>query len=121
MDGNTEERKGTISLFNGPEPQIEIFEDAEEEARLVARGLADRINTGCQPDEIAIFVRSAAQLPRAESAAKVANLAFCHLDHHVETTMGKVAISTSTSRRVWSSERSLSWLAMMKCCLCKKE
>jgi superfamily I DNA/RNA helicase len=94
VDGNTEERKGTISLFNGPEPQIEVCESSEEEALLVARWLAARIEAGCQPDEIAIFVRSPAQLPRAESAAKGANLASRHLDHHVETTTGKVAIST---------------------------
>jgi hypothetical protein len=94
VDGNTEERKGTISLFNGPQPQIEVCDSAEDEAQLVSRWLADIMKAGCQPDEVAVFVRSAAQLPRAESAANGASFPFRLLDHHVETTMGKVNIST---------------------------
>ncbi len=32
MDGNAEDRRGTVSVFNGPAPTIETFDDPEQEA-----------------------------------------------------------------------------------------
>jgi superfamily I DNA/RNA helicase len=49
---------------------------------------------GVQPNEIAIFVRSAAELDRAKTAAKKAALNFGVLDDGVETTTERLTIST---------------------------
>jgi ATP-dependent exoDNAse (exonuclease V) beta subunit len=46
------------------------------------------------PHEYAVFVRSAAQLDRAQTAVKKSGLAFKILDEHVETTSSHVSIST---------------------------
>ena len=46
------------------------------------------------PHEFGIFVRSAAQLYRAQAAAKTAGIAFKILDDHVETTSGYISIGT---------------------------
>jgi superfamily I DNA/RNA helicase len=94
VDGNTEERMGTISLFNGPAPRVEILDSVGEEKKSVSEWLKARKKEGCQPHEIAIFVRSPAELGRARAAAEAAGLVFKILDENVETTAGKLAIST---------------------------
>ncbi len=39
VDGNTEDRRGTVSVFNGPLPIIEVAESAEQERTIVAERL----------------------------------------------------------------------------------
>ncbi|MFH1761694.1 MAG: UvrD-helicase domain-containing protein, partial [bacterium] len=46
VDGNTEERKGTISVFNGPNPQIEVLSSEETERSYVTDWLKQRIKDG---------------------------------------------------------------------------
>lgn len=94
VDGNTEERRGTISVFNGPDPVIMALGTHDKETAAVGQWLADRIAEGIKPHEIGVFVRSEAELDRASAAAKKAGLAFKVLDKNVETTIGHVSIST---------------------------
>ena len=94
MDGNTEERRGTVSVFNGPAPVIRTFSSAEEEIGAVAAWVADRHTEGVAPHEIAVFVRSDAELERARVALAKAGLPLKVLDEHVETTGGHVSVST---------------------------
>ena len=49
---------------------------------------------GVLPHEFGVFVRSAAQLDRAQATVTKAGMAFKILDEHVETTSGHVSIST---------------------------
>ena len=72
VDGNTEERGGTISVFNGPAPLIRVFDSAEAESTMVGRWLAARASEGVTPGEMSVFVRSAAELPRARAAVEAA-------------------------------------------------
>jgi len=94
VDGNSEDRSDTISVFNGPAPTIQICKSAADEAALVSRWLAEQSKRGVLPHEFGVFVRSAAELARAENAVKQAGLMFKVLDEHVETASGHVAIST---------------------------
>jgi len=94
VDGNTEERRGTISVFNGPDPVIMALGNHNEEIASVGQWLADRIAEGIKPHEIGVFVRSEAELDRASAAVKKAGLAFKVLDENIETTIGHVSIST---------------------------
>ena len=94
VDGNSEERKTTISLFNGPPPTIQTLDSIEQESRTVSDWLKARTNEGILPHEIAIFVRSSAELKRATAAAEGANIPFKVLDENVEATSGKISIST---------------------------
>jgi mRNA-degrading endonuclease RelE of RelBE toxin-antitoxin system len=94
VDGNTEERKATASLFNGPPPTIQTLDSIEQESRTVSDWLEGRTNEGILPHEIAIFVRSSAELKRATAAAEGANIPFKVLDENVETLHGKMSIST---------------------------
>lgn len=94
VDGNSEERKATISLFNGPSPTIQILDSAEQEARTVGDWLKALAKEGLLPHEIAIFVRSSAELDRAQAAAEAGGIPFKVLDDKVETVHGKSSIAT---------------------------
>lgn len=94
VDGNREDRRGTVSAFNGPEPTIQALETEAAESAAVSRWLAARMAEGIAPHETGVFVRTAAQLPRAQAAVAAADLPYKVLDDHVETTSGHVSIST---------------------------
>ena len=94
VDGNTEERRGTISVFNGPAPVVRTFSSREKEVDAVGAWLSDRAKEGVAPHEIGVFVRSEAELERARAAVVKAGLPFKVLDEHVETSSGHVSIST---------------------------
>jgi superfamily I DNA/RNA helicase len=94
VDGNSEERKGTISVFDGPVPGIKVLPTSEAEIKAVSEWLAAVTKAGVQLHEIAIFVRSPAELGRAKASAKEASLDFVVLDNNVETTAGRLSIST---------------------------
>jgi superfamily I DNA/RNA helicase len=92
VDGNSEERKVTISMFNGPPPGIVIFHRPADEIEGVGQWIAARNKGGVVPHEMGIFVRSAAELDRARAAAQAAGLPFKMLDENVETTTGQLSI-----------------------------
>jgi superfamily I DNA/RNA helicase len=94
VDGNMENRRTTVSLFNGPLPTIKILNTVAEETGMVGEWLKARISEGVQPHEVAIFVRSSAQLDRAKAAAKHTDLPLNVLDENVETSIGKISIGT---------------------------
>jgi mRNA-degrading endonuclease RelE of RelBE toxin-antitoxin system len=94
VDGNVENRRTTVSLFNGPLPTIKVLNTADEESRVVGEWLKARMSEGVQPHEVAVFVRSFAQLDRAKAAAKHAELPLNVLDENVETAIGKISIGT---------------------------
>ncbi len=94
VDGNIDDRRGTVSVFNGPNPDIRVFDNNEEEVEAVAKWLSDKSNEDVSPHEMGIFVRSAAQLERAQSAARLSGIPFKVLDDDIETITGKMSIST---------------------------
>ena len=94
VDGNTEDRSKTISVFNGPAPTIRVLDSLKAETATVNNWITDLKKEGAEPHEFGVFVRSAAELDRACSAVKDAGLAFKILDENVETTSGHVSIGT---------------------------
>jgi hypothetical protein len=94
LDGILQDRSGTISVFNGPPPTVRLFKTEQEEIDRVSEWISERGKEGVVPHEFAIFVRSAAQIPRAEAAAKKATLPFKVLDETVEPAGSNASIST---------------------------
>ena len=94
VDGNVEDRRGTVSLFNGPVPIIKILDTAAAETEVVGEWLKSKISEGVEPHEVAVFVRSSAELERATAAANHARLPLKLLDENVETAGGKISIGT---------------------------
>lgn len=94
VDGNTEDRRGTISIFNGPKATIMIFDTREDEIASVSQWLSDRLHEGMMPHEMGIFVRSDNELDRARTAVEKTGQPFKVLDENIATTSGHISIST---------------------------
>lgn len=94
VDGNTEGRRGTVSMFDGPPPMVVACTDADHECHTVGAWITDRLQEGCAPSEVGVFVRSDAELKRARAAVKAANARAVELNDKVEVEDGAVAIST---------------------------
>ena len=93
VDGN-EERRSSVSVFNGPAPAIQLAESEPEEVEAVATWLRQRIDEGVSPSEIGLFVRSQAQIERARAAIERAGVPFRVLDDKVETVSGTASVGT---------------------------
>lgn len=94
VDGNVEERRGTVSVFNGPPPTISVCDDTASEVQRVSQWISQRRADGILADEIGIFVRSEAELPRARAAVQQAGADAAELDDTVAPATGCIAIST---------------------------
>jgi mRNA-degrading endonuclease RelE of RelBE toxin-antitoxin system len=92
-DGNTEDRRHTVSVFNGPQPDIRVLATREEETTAVSEWLAARRAEGVALHEIALFVRSEAELDRARAAVERGRLPYRILDEKVETATGKTSVA----------------------------
>ena len=94
VDGNIEDRLGTVSVFNGPAPDIRSFKSEAAECKAVTAWLLDRAKDGLAPHELGVFVRSEAQVARAVAAVSGAGIPFSVLDEQVETTNGQACVCT---------------------------
>ncbi len=94
VDGISEGRRGTVSMFDGPAPTVEVCRDANHECQAVGKWIAERLEEGCAPNEIGVFVRSDAELKRAGAAVKSAGVRAVELNDKVEVENGAVAVST---------------------------
>ena len=94
MDGNTDRRSGTVSVFNGSEPVIRMLGSPDEECAVVAQWLEARKQEGLMPHEIGLFVRSQAELERATHAARKAGFTTVDLAEHADGVSGSVAVGT---------------------------
>lgn len=94
VDGITERRAGTISVFNGPKPTISVFATQDEEIEVVGSWLSKRSSEGVKPQEMGIFVRSAAELSRARAAVEAAGLPYKVLDEHMDLSSAHASVST---------------------------
>lgn len=67
QDGIEESRRGTVSVFDGPEPVVQLFEGIDAETAGVSNWLRMRMSEQITGAELAILVRGEAQLPRARA------------------------------------------------------
>ncbi|WP_067336194.1 3'-5' exonuclease [Stappia indica] len=94
VDGNEEDRSGTVSVFNGPAPDVVIAGSPEDETDAVHAWITERVAEGIEPEEIGIFVRSEAEVARARDVAKAAGLSVLELSERIEDRQGRVSIGT---------------------------
>jgi hypothetical protein len=94
VDGNVEERAGTVSVFNGSEPAFALRDSPGDEVGAVAQWLEQRIADGVLPHEIGVFVRSEAELSRATAAIEAAGLEHTVLDERREARSGFASVAT---------------------------
>ena len=96
VDGNVEDRRGTVSAFNGEPPVVYLSGTEQEEREAVGTWLKERRDKGVSAREMGIFVRSARELDRARAAVRDAGFHFKVLD---EVGGGGDSVSISTMHR----------------------
>lgn len=74
MDGIEEGRRGTVSVFDGPLPEVRLARDEADETATVAAFIRLCLSEGLAPVEIGMLVRSEGQLNRARAAAAQAGM-----------------------------------------------
>jgi superfamily I DNA/RNA helicase len=94
VDGYAESRKGVISVFDGPAPEIGLFETEDDEITYVGDWLDTTCRAGVSADEIGLFVRTEQQLYRARRAARAAGLATRALGERPATAGDGVVVGT---------------------------
>ncbi len=99
VDGISEERGGTVSVFNGPEPLVNVLESPEEEVACIANWLTARRTEGFEPHEIGVFVRSEAEIERVAGAIEDAGLRAVLLSKRPGGESGSVALGTMHSAK----------------------
>ena len=92
VDNREEERKGTISVFDGPRPEVIVCADTAAESNHVGRFICGAIEAGVSPAEIGVFVRSRHEIPRAHAAVEAAGLAFADFTDRSAEIGGKVGV-----------------------------
>ena len=94
VDGVTDQRSRTVSVFEGPVPELGRFPSAEAEVQGVAKWLRAAVAAGTAPSEIGVFVRSRAELSRARDAILAAGVQSLELSDRDEAIVGRIAAGT---------------------------
>jgi superfamily I DNA/RNA helicase len=94
VDGLSEDRRRTQSVFNGPSPTVAIFDTEERERSAVAEWILARRREGLAQHEIAVFVRSDAQIGRARAAVEQTQEPWVVLGADMDTNLGSLSIAT---------------------------
>ncbi|PTE11772.1 UvrD-helicase domain-containing protein [Mesorhizobium helmanticense] len=67
-DGLEDERRGIISVFDGPAPEVKSFDAERAEADCIRDAIEGWLGEGIAAPEIGLFVRTSQLVPRARSA-----------------------------------------------------
>lgn len=94
VDGNTENRNDTVSVFNGQPPVVRTLKTEPEEVGFISSWITEKLGTGLLSHEMGVFVRSSAQLKRAQAAVFASGVQYKILDEHVEISHGYVSVVT---------------------------
>lgn len=94
VDGIEEDRRGIISIFNGPDPDMLLHASEDAEIKAIAVAISKAINSGIAPEEIGIFVRSTRELARARAAVKETGHSPIELSERVEDRTGRIVIGS---------------------------
>ncbi len=94
VDGMEEDRRGAISVFEGPSPQVVVAPGQAEETQIVAAFLREAAADGAGLGQMGVFVRSRAELDRAREAVEAAGFAATELTERGAYQGERVAIGT---------------------------
>ena len=114
VDGNVEDRRGTVSAFNGEPPETGYFDDTQLESRAVGDWLKALGDKGIDAAEIGVFVRSEAELDRARDAVHASGHSFQVLHECRGTATGGCQFLQCILPRGWSFEPFRLWHATMR-------
>lgn len=87
LDGVEEGRRGTVSIFDGPVPEVRLLDDTEAETEFVSNWLQRCMTSGIPSKQIALLVRGPDQLERARKVAENAVAASSDFEPPIVTVM----------------------------------
>ena len=93
-DNHVEDRNGTVSVFNGPEPQVLLAETETGESEAVAAFIRAALAEGVAAREIGVFVRDPERLARARAAVAAAGREALELSDRGEDPGERISIGT---------------------------
>lgn len=93
-DENEESRRGTVSVFSGPSPEIRVFDAQNGEREFVVGRLLHWREQGMGLGEIGVFVRSENEMPRARAVLKASGFGWSELEHTRKPATDRIAVST---------------------------
>lgn len=94
VDGVTEDRRGTISVFNGPTPTFIAADSPQDEINQVSNWIRGLLAHGVSAGELAVFVRSDVEFDRAIQAVERSEVDYRILDQSMVTVSTQASIST---------------------------
>lgn len=112
-DGERDDRRGTISVFNGPEPLVVIADTAEAERKAIAEFVKASLADGVEAEKIGVFVRTRDVIVRARDAVKSAGAEPFELTRHKEGPLGAVRIGIM-HLAMFATERQLFYVACIR-------
>lgn len=92
VDGRQEDRRNTVSVFNGPRPVIALHDTIDEERAAVSAFIQSALADGSKPEEIGVFVRTREALPRARAAVESIGLPIAELTPRKEGPVSAIRI-----------------------------
>lgn len=94
LNGELEERKGTISLIRGPNPTVHGFKTQAQQLQFVTKEIQQLLEQGSALNEIAIFARTNDALKPVESSLEAAKLAYQRLSRDREPQSNAINLGT---------------------------
>jgi len=94
VDGDADQRDRTVSIFNGPPPEVIQYETEAAETDAIAAWIGRVVAEGVLLSQVGVFVRSRAELGRARATVKRAGLGWLELSERDEDPAGRVPIGT---------------------------
>ena len=94
VDGIQEERFGTVSVFNGPDPFIQVHADENTEIAAVSKWISDLVADDIKPSEIGIFVRTRDLMDRARAIVTAAGHDVLELSERGDDPAGRISVGT---------------------------
>lgn len=94
VDGRDEDRRGTISVFDGPVPEVRLFPSQQDELSAVTTQLQAALAAGVAAEQVGVFVRSRRELARAREAVASAGLKCVEISDRESQIEGRISIGT---------------------------
>jgi hypothetical protein len=94
VDGLGDDRDRTVSIFNGPDPELVRYASRQDETAGVSTWLRAIMAAGVAPSEIGVFVRSRDQMDRARAVVAASGVEALELSERDEAPGQRMPVGT---------------------------
>lgn len=94
VDGREEDRRGTVSVFEGPAPDVWLAPSVDEERERIAAFVKTALADGIPAEQIGIFVRSRREIDRARAAVESTETPLVEIGERQSGASGSISVGT---------------------------